>query len=168
MWLGTLHLCGNHIPILPGHLVIEDHGIHRMREEQPQSFIPTGRFEDGIAVALKQHLAADEPTPVVVDAENCRLKARVHGLYISSSARVRLLQTAVRSMEGAKLRSEVVGKLIGLLRECSFKLRTSTRGASYPRAHDEAHVHVVLMWTLEVAKGVVTILARRGMDSLQW
>jgi hypothetical protein len=153
MWLGALHLRGNHVSILPGHLVIEDDGIHRMREERSQSFFPTGRFEDGIAVALKQHLAADEPTQVVVDAENCRFKARVHGLYISSSARVRLWQTAVRSMEGAKLRSEVVGKLIGLLRECSFKLRTSTRGASYPRARDEAHVLVALMWTLEAAKG---------------
>src|SRR5216684_6245714 len=88
MWLSPLHLRGNHVPVHPGHLVVEDHPVYRMREEQPQSFVPTGRLQDFVAVVFEQHLAADEPTPLVVNAENCCFWPRDHCLHISSSARV--------------------------------------------------------------------------------
>src|ERR1039457_678754 len=41
MGLSALHLRGHHVTIHPGHLVVEDHRVHRMREEQPQSSVPT-------------------------------------------------------------------------------------------------------------------------------
>src|SRR5271165_4657562 len=54
-----------------------------MREEQPQSFVPAGRDKNLIAVAFEQHLTADEPTPVVVNAENCCFQTRGHYLRTS-------------------------------------------------------------------------------------
>src|ERR1700732_1064577 len=88
MRLSPLHLRGNHVPVHPGHLIVENHRVHRMRAEQPQSFGSTGRLQDFIAVVFEQHLAADELTPLVVNAENCCFQPRDHCLYISSSARV--------------------------------------------------------------------------------
>src|SRR5438309_11637634 len=61
MRLGTLRLRGNHVAAHARHLLVDDHRVHRAREEQLQPFVAPGRFQNFIAVAFEQHLAADKP-----------------------------------------------------------------------------------------------------------
>src|ERR1017187_5219005 len=65
-------------------LVVEDHRVHRVRAKQLQPFLPASRLQDFIAVVFEQHLAADEPIPVVVNAENCCFQPRHHSFHIPS------------------------------------------------------------------------------------
>src|ERR1700676_1436408 len=101
-----------------------------MRAEQPQSFGSTGRLQDFIAVVFEQHLAADELTPLVVNAENCCFQPRDHCLYISSSARVGFFyrRTSVRGSRSCVVSG---GELIGPQRELAFKITNVHSGASY-------------------------------------
>ena len=71
MRLNVLHFRSNHIPVHTGHLVVDDHRIHRVRKKQLQPFVSAGRFENLVAVFFEQHLATKESVPVVVNAQNC-------------------------------------------------------------------------------------------------
>ncbi len=71
MGLGALHLLRDHVPLHSGHLVVENDGVHGMRSEQFQAFVPAAGLQDFIAVVFEKHFAANEPIPVVIDAENC-------------------------------------------------------------------------------------------------
>src|ERR1700676_4587204 len=141
MLFNALHPRGNDVTIHPGHLVVEDHGIDSVREIQLEPFVPAGSLQNFIAVAFEQYLAADEPIPVIVNAETCCFRPRHH--CFTSPVRPGLIsfRRALRSWKGQSL---VRWRLTDLTTAgVYFQITNVHSPASYPGAQDRGSLATV-------------------------
>src|SRR5216683_493097 len=116
-----LHLHRNYVPIHTGHLIVEDHRIHRVRSEQLQPLVPASRFQNFIAILFEQHLAADESISMVVDAKDCWFQLK-HLCSQSNSARTVSISCALPGWKLPSPITEVAGKSILTTSPRAFKL----------------------------------------------
>jgi hypothetical protein len=70
----ALQMSGDECAVSSGHLVVKDHGIDGVRQEQAKSLFGSRGMQHSVAAILQRQHAPDEVAPIVIDAEYGRLR----------------------------------------------------------------------------------------------